>query len=140
MLAIHDFIMSSEESNIRSLLQAYRENLTTSNAPGCVALYTTDGATMAQNFQTQIGMDAIKKWYGLCFSLIALDVEFEIQEIVVASPEWAFARTTSTGTQKKLESGEVSQEKNQELFVLQKVESEWKIARYCFCTTNPPAN
>jgi len=26
----------------------------------------------------------------------------------------------------------------QELFVFQKIDGAWKIARYCFCTTNPP--
>jgi len=31
-----------------------------------------------------------------------------------------------------------SPEANQELFVFQKVDSDWKIARYCFSTTNPP--
>jgi hypothetical protein len=27
---------------------------------------------------------------------------------------------------------------NQELFVFQKIDDAWKIARYCFSTTNPP--
>jgi hypothetical protein len=29
-------------------------------------------------------------------------------------------------------------EANQELFVFQKIDGTWKIARYCFSTTNPP--
>ena len=29
-------------------------------------------------------------------------------------------------------------EANQELFLFQKIGGAWKIARYCFCTTNPP--
>lgn len=105
MLAMLDFIMSTEESQIRTTLRSYRTNLVASNAAGCAALYTTDGATMAQNFETQVGKDAIEKWYKLCFSLIALDVEFEIRKVVVASAEYAFARTTSAGTQRKLASG-----------------------------------
>jgi hypothetical protein len=34
--------------------------------------------------------------------------------------------------------GQSSPEANQELFVFQKVANDWKIARYCFSTTNPP--
>ncbi len=30
-------------------------------------------------------------------------------------------------------------ETNQELFILQKLGGDWKIARYCFCTTKPRA-
>ncbi|KAF2158834.1 hypothetical protein M409DRAFT_30706 [Zasmidium cellare ATCC 36951] len=132
--------MSTEESQIRSTLNSYRTHLVASNAAGCAALYTTDGATMAQNFETQVGKDSIEKWYKLCFSMIALDVEFEIREVVVASAEYAFARTTSAGMQRKLASGESTRESNQELFVMQKVGGEWKIARYCFCTMNPPSS
>jgi hypothetical protein len=34
--------------------------------------------------------------------------------------------------------GESSPESNQELFIFQKLGGAWKIARYCFSTTNPP--
>ena len=92
---------------------------------------------MAQGFQTQIGHDAIRTWYTECFKAIALDVKVEIKEVVVASDQYAFARTASSGTQKVHQTGGSSKEANQELFVLQKESGEWKIARYCFCSMNP---
>jgi hypothetical protein len=64
-------------------------------------------------------------------------VNFDIKDIVVTSNEYAFARTSSAGTQKVVQIGETSQEANQELFVLQKVGGEWKIARCCFNSMNP---
>jgi len=35
---------------------------------------------------------------------------------------------------------ESAPEANQELCVFQKVRGDWKIARYCFSTTNPPGS
>ncbi|KAK5703313.1 hypothetical protein LTR17_022222 [Elasticomyces elasticus] len=93
---------------------------------------------MAQNFVTVVGRDAIKEWYSNCFANITLSVSFDIKEAVAVSEEYGFARTTSAGTQTINKTGQTSKEANQELFVMKKVEDQWKIARYCFCTTNPP--
>lgn len=92
---------------------------------------------MAQGFPTQVGHDDIREWYTKCFEAIALDVKLEIKEVVVISNEYAFARTSSAGAQKVNQTGQTSKEANQELFVMQKVDGEWKIARYCFSTMNP---
>ncbi|MEY2427666.1 MAG: hypothetical protein QOJ40_551, partial [Verrucomicrobiota bacterium] len=51
---------------------------------------------------------------------------------------WVLARTNSAGKVKVQTTGEGGPEANQELFVFQKIDGTWKIARYCFCTTNPP--
>jgi len=130
--------VSSPDAAIRSTLNAYRDALVASDASSIVPLYVEDGVTMAQHSPTQIGHKAIEEWYTKCFELLTLDVEFTIEEVVVASDEYAFARTSSKGIQKFNATGQMSKEANQELFVMQKVGGEWKIARYCFCTMNPP--
>lgn len=71
------------------------------------------------------------------FSKIHLHVKFDIIENMPLTDEWAMARTASSGHTTILAGGE-SQEANQELFMMKKVEGHWKIARYCFATTNPP--
>lgn len=129
--------MPSDSEAIKSTLNAYRDALVSSDVEPIVKLYSKDGVTMAQNFQTQIGHDAIREWYTQCFKSITLTVEFEIKEVVVVSDEYAYARTSSSGTQRVNQTGNSSKEANQELFVMQKVNGEWKIARYCFCTMNP---
>jgi hypothetical protein len=59
--------------------------------------------------------------------------------VVELTSEWAFARTTSTGTIRINAIGGTIPEANQELFLFRKVsDGTWKIARYCFCTTNSP--
>lgn len=69
---------------------------------------------------------------------ITISVEFKVAEVVQVAPDWAFARTNSAGTVKVHATGASSSEANQELFVFQKIGGDWKIARYCFSTTNPP--
>jgi len=129
---------STKDSNskeIADLLQAYRNALVKSSAEDVIKLYSPDALLMAQGFPIVKSSDNILAWYKDCFKLIKLDVVFEIQEVVVTSDEYAFATTTSAGTQKDNESGKVTNEGNHELFVIQKVEGSWKIARYCFSTT-----
>jgi hypothetical protein len=54
------------------------------------------------------------------------------------SPQWAFVRTNSSGTQKINATAASSAEANQELFILQKGDDgQWRIARYAFSSTNP---
>jgi len=54
----------------------------------------------------------------------------------VISPQWAFVRTNSAGTQKVNATGATNAEANQELFIFRRA-TMVKIARYSFSTTNP---
>ena len=130
--------MASDHDAVDCTLKAYFKALNASDAEACVSLYAKDGVTMAQNFQTQKGVDDILVWYKKTFEAITLSVSVDVKEIIIASDNYAFARTASEGTQKVKQTGETTKESNQELFVLEKVGNEWKIGRYCFCTTNPP--
>ena len=68
-----------------------------------------------------------------------MTVKFAIAEIVETGPDWAFARTNSTGTVKIHATGAASAEANQELFIFKKDKSgAWKIARYAFSPINGP--
>ena len=93
---------------------------------------------MAQHFPAVIGLENLKPLYDTIFKTISLRVEFAIHEIHETGSEWAWARTSSAGTQTVHATGGKSQEANSELFVLKKTGEEWKIARYCFCSSNPP--
>ena len=80
----------------------------------------------------------MRQAYEAVFRTIRLSVTFQIQEVHPVAPAWAFARTNSAGTVLVHATGEETAEANQELFVLQKIDDAWKIARYCFSTTHPP--
>ena len=129
--------MSSDIEAIAAVLQTYQEALNTSSTEEAVELYTRDGVCMPQNAQSFVGIENVRKAYDGFFQMIKFNVKFEIQEIVPMAPDWAFARTNSEGTKIVKGRGE-GYEANQDLFIFQKVGGEWKIARYCFSTTNPP--
>jgi hypothetical protein len=54
---------------------------------------------MAQHFLATIGFDNIQPLYEMIFKTISLRVEFTIHEIHETASEWAWARTSSAGTQ-----------------------------------------
>jgi uncharacterized protein (TIGR02246 family) len=131
--------MNADEKAIAAVLAKYQDALNQSNTDAVMKLYASDGVFMPQNSSSSIGAQAVRKAYDAVFDAIKLTVKFDIAEIHQLAPEWAFARTNSAGRVKVNATGETSAEGNQELFVFQKVADTWKIARYCFSTTNPPA-
>lgn len=129
-------IVTSEIPAITALLHAYGTALANCSTEEVLSLYTEDGVFMPPHFSASVGTEALRASYNRVFSSIKLVIDFDILEIVNMSPEWAFARTTAAGTKIFLKGGEEIHS-NQELFVLQKVAGEWKIARYCFSSMKP---
>ena len=119
-------------------LRRYEAALNASDAGAVVKLYAEDGVFMPQHFPSAVGAVQVRAAYDGVFSTIRLSVAFDIVEVVPVAEDWAFARTNSAGTVTVLATGDSGPEANQELFVMQRVEGAWKIARYAFCTTNPP--
>jgi hypothetical protein len=70
------------------------------------------------------------------FSQIQLNIEFYIEEIEIEG-KMAYAVTSSKGTVKIHANGLVVPEENRELFVFEKINENWKIARYMFNKTEP---
>lgn len=89
---------------------------------------------MPSGAPSAIGSENILKSYEFIFSQIQLNIEFYIDEILVEG-EFAFATTSSKGTTLIHASGETIPEENRELFVFEKVNNDWKIARYMFNKT-----
>jgi uncharacterized protein (TIGR02246 family) len=127
--------METDEEAIAAVLTCYRDALGRSDADAVTKLFTTDGVLMAQESPSAVCAEAVRHAYGAMFGGIALDIRFEIAEVRLLAAEWAFVRTTSTGTIEIKATGARLPEANQELFIFQKVDGAWKIARYCFSTT-----
>lgn len=131
----------ADETAIRALLSRYEQALNNSDTEAVMALYAEDGVFMPQHAPSAVGSSSVRRAYENVFKAIKLSIRFDIVEVRVTAPTWAFARTNSAGTVKVLADGSGGPEANQELFVLVKTGSgDWKIARYCFSTTNPPRN
>jgi uncharacterized protein (TIGR02246 family) len=122
---------TTEKTAIEKLLFSYRDALNTSDVNKVLPLYTSDGVFMPSNAPSAIGQEQVKAAYEFVFSQIQLNIEFYIDEIVV-NGDYAFARTTSKGTTLIHANKQTVAEENRELFVLQKTNGQWKIARYMF--------
>ena len=129
-----DVMVKLEKEKIQSLLGEYKRSLNTSDATLAQSLYARDGVFMPSNAPSAIGPESILSSYEYIFSQIQLNIEFFIDEILVEG-DFAFATTSSKGTTLIHASGETIPEENRELFVFEKENDDWKIARYMFNKT-----
>ena len=86
---------------------------------------------MPSEAPTSIGKEQVAQAYDFVFSQIRLPIEFFIDEIEIAG-DMAFARTISRGKTDILAQNITVPQENRELFILQKEQGNWKIARYIF--------
>jgi uncharacterized protein (TIGR02246 family) len=129
--------MNANEKAVAAVLAQYQDALNQSDTDAVMKLYAPNGVFMPQNSPSSVGADEVRRAYDAVFKTIKLTVKFEVAEVVEMAPNWAFARTNSAGTVKVRATGAGGPEANQELFLFQKIDGAWKIARYCFSTTNP---
>lgn len=130
--------MNANEEAVAAVLAKYQDALNQSDTEAVMKLYASDGVFMPQNSPSSVGADAVRKAYDAVFKAIKLSVKFNVAEVVEVASDWAFARTNSAGTATLNATGARSTEANQELFVFRKgTDGKWRIARYCFSTTNP---
>ena len=125
-----------DKQQIEVLLNTYKTSLNTSDANLAVSLYTKDGVFMPSEAPSAIGTANIKGAYEYVFSQIQLNIEFYIEEIVIEG-SLAFATTTSKGSTLIRAINTTVPEENRELFVFEKENNEWKIARYMFNKMSP---
>lgn len=129
--------MNSDEQMIAAVLSRYESAANAGDVAAIADLYAPDAVLMAENSPSVVGANAIREAYAGMMTVIGLNITFVIAEIRHVAPDWAFLRSTSTGTIKLKANGADLPESNQELFVFQKVGGAWKIARYSFSTTLP---
>lgn len=128
----------TDTEHIISTLHAYGAALAARDVETAVALYTSDGVIMAPHFTASVGTAALRESYTRIFSSVALDIKFDIEEVVIMEHgQWAFARTTAEGIKTMLATNESEPHWNQELFIMRNEGSKWKIARYAFSSMKP---
>lgn len=120
------------KKDIETVLYTYQNALNESSTTQVLPLYTQDGIFMPQGGPTAKGQEQLKEAYDFVFKTLTLNVKFEIEEVTVINENYAIARTVSKGTQMLHADHKTSPEENRELFILQKEDTKWKIARYMF--------
>jgi uncharacterized protein (TIGR02246 family) len=124
---------------IERVLKRYEQGLNTGDAGAVAKLYTEDAVLLAPENPSAVGIQAIEQSYVGTFQAIRLNIAFQVAEVQTLSSEWALLRTNSTGLITITANGATIPEGNQELFLMQKVQGQWKIARYSFSTSLPAA-
>lgn len=131
---------TKDDAEIRSVLESYNDALNGGKTAAVLPLYTDDGIFMPPYSQSAVGKEAVRKAYDTVFDELKFHVKFAIAEVVVMAPTWAYVRTNSGGTTEHHSTGKTTAEANQELFIFKRgADDKWRIARYSFSPTNPPA-
>ncbi len=116
---------------IQTLIQTYRRSLTEANLDLVRSVFADDAVFIGQPFPTANGIEEIVGLYADFLSKLEFDVEFDVEEIEL-SGDLGFVRTRSHGTitpkGQKPEGGEG----NREIFVVKRINGEWKLYRYIF--------
>jgi len=128
----------SINQEITNLLKAYENALNSHDPKAVMALYGSDPIFIPQNAEAFIGHEAVQARYQHGSQAIKVNVVFTIHEIVEMG-DLAYGRTTSVGQQEVLATHKISREANNELFIFRREQGQWKIHRYMFAASNPPA-
>ena len=124
--------------SIEVLVKAYEKALNRNDLDSILNLYGQAPVFMPQNAPALVGREAVRAGYRQVFETITLNVEFTIHDLEVLG-DTAWARTSSAGRTRILSAGIEVAERNNELFVFKRENSDWKIHRYLFSTTQPRA-
>jgi uncharacterized protein (TIGR02246 family) len=120
-----------DKKKIEAVIAVYQKALANSDATTASSLYTKTAKFMPSGGPSAIGTDAIKGSYTYVFSLITPTIEFTIDEVVFIG-NYAYVTSTSEGTSLIKANNQNVPEINRELFVFEKENGIWKIARYMF--------
>lgn len=122
---------SKEQAAAEKLVHTYFDALNAADAEKVLSLFTSDAVLLPSGAPTAAGTEQLKGNYQYVFDNFGFALEETIGEVVVEG-NYAFVRSTSKGSllikanQQKLE------DNFRELFVLQKVNGDWKIAQYIY--------
>lgn len=122
---------ATDVKQISDLMTAYQNILNNANAANIKDVYTKDGTFIGQGFPTAIGQANIENLYSDFLSKLDFDIEFNIIEITLEN-DYGYIQTISRGTIVPKGQTAKNKEANREIFIVKKVNEQWKIHRYIF--------
>lgn len=125
---------SSDEAQVRQVVEDYFEALNAGDASRIVALFAEDGEVLPPGAPTAVGRKALQATYDYVVASTDLELEVSIERTQVLG-EVAIVTSTSEGRLTLRSNGTVLEgQRFRETFVLQKVSGQWRIARYMYNT------
>jgi uncharacterized protein (TIGR02246 family) len=122
---------TKDKQQIETVIATYTKALSTADATLAASLYTKNAKFMPQGGPSAVGTENIKGSYSYVFSLLTPTIEFTIDEVVFVG-KIAYVTSTSKGTSLIKANNQNVPEINRELFIFEKENGAWKIARYIF--------
>lgn len=122
--------MQEDEKAINNLIISYKNALKDASVEKVLSNYTIDGVLMSPDSPTVIG-DKIGDAYSSIFDSVEIDIDFTLANIIIGE-NYAFVQSTSDGSALVKALNQTVPEQNRELFVMQRINGEWKIARYMY--------
>lgn len=116
---------------IEHLIQNYQTALNASDVNSVVSLYSPDAVLIPNAAPAADRQEQIKQTYVYVFDNFSFNLNFDILEIEMFGNK-VFARSTSKGKLSIKASGETIPDENRELFIFEKQNGDWKIARYMY--------
>jgi uncharacterized protein (TIGR02246 family) len=124
--------LNEELVKIEAAAVAYLTAFNRADIPALIETYTHDGVLMGPGRPASIGKDELELAYHSVFETTGFSMKYEIKEVEQISPDWAFVRSATEGTEIDNATSIVTPAAYQELFLLHKpAAGAWKIARYC---------
>jgi uncharacterized protein (TIGR02246 family) len=116
---------------IKNLLDTYQRALNEANLDLVRSVYTNDAIVIGQPFPTATGIQEVITLYTDFLSKLSFKVEFELMEMELQN-DLGFIRTRSHGTIVPKGQKPTGSEGNREIFILKKIQGNWKFHRYIF--------
>ena len=116
---------------IQNLIRTYQRSLNEADLDLVRTVYADDAIFIGQPFPTATGVEEIVALYADFFSKLDFDVQFDVQEIEL-SGDLGFVHTRSHGTIVPKGQNPEGSEGNREIFVVKKIDGDWKFYRYIF--------
>ncbi|AYC18314.1 hypothetical protein DZA65_01420 [Dickeya dianthicola] len=129
---------NEERAAIEAAAVSYLTAFNRADITAVIATYTDDGVLMGPGRPAAVGKDELAVVYHHVFETAGFDMAYEIKEVEQISPDWAFVRSATKGTETDKTTGVATPAAYQELFLLRKsATGSWQTARYCTSKIRP---
>ncbi len=122
---------SNDKAAIEKIMQNYFAALNASDADNVVSLFKSNGVLQADSAPTASGIEQLKGTFQYVFDNFTYTLAQTIDEVKVEG-KMAYVVSTSKGSFIIKASKKKVEDDYRELFVLKKIEGEWKISQYMY--------
>ncbi len=129
--------LAAVQKKVKAVVERYQDGLNSSDFAKIRPLFAPDAVAEWNEKATVIGIDAMAQPYETLFQAIKFDTDFQYDAVDIYG-EIAIVRTHHPvgQTELHLKDGSKTLDFNREIFVLRRMDGDWKIILYTF-TTQP---